>query len=107
MCAPARAGLADAVVGIGSSMVIAAVLRSGGPAGLAPGAEPIAIDWRAPSECPSADELRAGVVELLGTERASERVRVEVAVERRAELYVATMVLAVGARRSERELVAE
>ncbi|MBC8073926.1 MAG: hypothetical protein IAG13_36745, partial [Deltaproteobacteria bacterium] len=84
-------------------MTIAAVLCAGGPAaGLAPAAEPIEIDWRAPNECPSVQQLRTDVVELLGAEHARERVRVDVSVVREDEAWVATLVLEVGGRRSER-----
>jgi hypothetical protein len=85
-------------------MAMAAILSS---AGFAAGAEPIELGWRAPSECPSAEAVRAELVDLLGAEHASERVRVDIAVVHEPRGYVAAIVLEVGMHRSERELVAE
>lgn len=66
----------------------------------------IELEWTAPAECPSADEVRANVAQLLGGASASEPVRAQVTVSREPAGFAAELVLVIGEQRSERRLVA-
>lgn len=74
---------------------------------LAPASTGIELSWNAPADCPSEEDVRAMLAEILGTVDARESVSATVRVERRKTGdYAAELVVASEGHRSERTLTA-